>query len=645
MSAIAGIYHLNDEPINLEQGNRMMKELEKYPADDIQTWRNDKVFLGCHSQWITPESIGEKLPYYDRERKLAITADAIIDNREELFEKLQVEKGRRNQITDSELILLSYFQWGDDTPKYLVGDFAFIIWDEKKNTIFGARDFSGNRTLYFHHNRQGIAFCTIIRPLFALPYVEKSLNKQWIAEFLANPGMVDSLETSSTVYLNIQQIPPSNIIKYEGGKVSLSRYCRLPEDGKLILKTNLEYEEAFKEVFNAAINARLRTHLNVGSHLSGGLDSGSVASIAAMELRKSDKQLHTYSYVPIQSFEDWTPNSRVANERPFIKSTVDYVGNIKDTYLNFEGESSYSVIDDWLETLETPYKFFENSYWLRGIYERANLDGIGVMLNGQRGNWTVSWGPALEYQVMLLKKLNFFRGFREIHLYSKNLGVKKSRVLSVVAKKIFPHISKLFESGHQSNFPMLINPEFASEMNIFEKLQEHEIDITGNMSKSWYEVRKMQFEKLYYWNITGTYGSKFSLPYKVWDRDPTNDLRVAQFCLSLPEDQFVQNGLDRALIRRATKNLLPDNVRLNQRTRGAQGADGILRMAPHWNTFIWEVEQLINDSDVSEFLNIELIKNIISKFREVPLPQFVYDEEFKILIRGLIFYRFIKKFA
>src|SRR3954465_11520946 len=130
MRAIAGIYHLNDEPINLEHGNRMMKELEKNPAADIQTWHNDKVFLGCHAQWITPESVGEQLPYYDSERQMVITADAIIDNRDELFDLLQVEPSTRKTMPDSQLILLAYCKWGENSPKYLIGDFAFIIWDE-----------------------------------------------------------------------------------------------------------------------------------------------------------------------------------------------------------------------------------------------------------------------------------------------------------------------------------------------------------------------------------------------------------------------------------------------------------------------------------------------------------------------------------
>lgn len=116
MSAIAGIYHLNNEPIEIEQGRNVMKALQKFPADDVRTWHNEKIFLGCHTQWITPESVGELLPYYDQNRKLDITADAIIDNREELFERLQVPNDKRSSITDSELILLSLSVANTESP-------------------------------------------------------------------------------------------------------------------------------------------------------------------------------------------------------------------------------------------------------------------------------------------------------------------------------------------------------------------------------------------------------------------------------------------------------------------------------------------------------------------------------------------------
>ncbi|MEC5240024.1 lasso peptide isopeptide bond-forming cyclase [Bacillus mycoides] len=643
MSAITGIIHFTNEPVSIEHGTRLMSDLQKYPADDIQIWHKENVFLGCHAQWITPESVGEQLPFYNYEKQLAITVDAIIDNRNELFEKLQVNYADRKNMTDSELILLSYQKWGEATPKYLVGDFAFMIWDEKKQTLFGARDFSGSRTLYFYRGEEKFAFCTIINPLFTLPYVEKKLNEQWIAEFLAIPVNFESVDSQQTVYKYIEQVPPSHTISVKNGKVNFSRYYT-PTTGKMLnLKSNEEYEEAFRDVYQSAVKARLRTHHKVGAHLSGGLDSGSVVSFAAKDLRAENKKLHTFSYVPVEGFVDWTHKGRIADERPFIQSTVKHVGNIQDYYLELPERSPLSEIDDWLETMEMPYKFFENTFWLSGVYEKASQHGIGVLLSGQRGNWTVSWGPILDYQAMLLKKLHWMRFYRELYLYSRNLGVKKSRVFEVVKRKAFPFLHQLLSSEEQDVFPRIINPEFAKKMNIFDRLKEQDIDITGTSISNAYDMKREQFEKTYYWSINGTYETKLSLRYALWDRDPTNDLRIVQFCLSVPEEQYVQNGVDRSLIRRATKNLLPDKVRLNQRVRGVQGADGVYRMAPFWNEFIEEVEELSVDPIISEFLNVEVIKKAISKICKEPRPEYAFDLDFRVLMRSLIFYRFIKK--
>ncbi|MFJ5759864.1 lasso peptide isopeptide bond-forming cyclase [Neobacillus sp. NPDC093182] len=642
MSAIAGIYHLNDEPINLEHGWRMMKELEKYPANDVQTWHSNKVFLGCHAQWITPESIGEQLPFYDYERQLAITADAIIDNREVLFEKLHVHKEDRNKITDSQLILLAYHKWGEESPKFLVGDFAFMIWDERQHKLFGARDFSGSRTLYYSLKEHQIVFCTAIKPILSLPTMGKKIDEQWLAEFLAIPVNFESVDPFLTVYKNIEQVPPSHSISVVNGRVSFSRYCKLTEGNKLKLDSDEEYEEAFREAFGSAVKSRIRSYQKVGAHLSGGLDSGAVASFAAKELRSDNKKLHTFSYVPVEDFVDWTHKSRIANEKAYIKSTVEFVGNINDQYLSFSERSPFTEIDDSLDIHEMPYKFFENTFWLKGIYEQASQQGIGVLLNGQRGNWTISWGPLLDYYALLLKKMKWIHLFQELNLYSQNIAVKKSRIMTEVRKKAFPSFYSLVQTKEQFHFPKIINPGFAQETRVFDKLQEHGIDISASLSPSAYEVRRRQFEQLYYWNSTGTYSSKLSLKYSIWDRDPTNDLRVIKFCMSVPEEQYVRKGLDRSLVRRATKSLLPDKVRLNQKTRGVQGADGVHRMAPYWGTFIEELKQLSNDPIVGEYLDLHVIKGAIARIEKEARPEFAFDFDFRILMRSLIVSRFIK---
>ena len=105
----------------------------------------------------------------------------------------------------------------------------------------------------------------------------------------------------------------------------------------------------------------------------------------------------------------------------------------------------------------------------------------------------------------------------------------------------------------------------------------------------------------------------------------------------------MQNGIDRSLIRRSTKGYLPDDIRLNQKTRGVQGADTIARMLPNWKEFIGEVEQLSQDPFIADFLNMGAIKKAINKFRTEPQPNVAFDSEFRILMRGLIVYRFLKR--
>ncbi|WP_347939964.1 lasso peptide isopeptide bond-forming cyclase [Peribacillus simplex] len=645
MSAIAGIYHFNEEPMNLQHCHNLMTVLQKYPADSIQMWHSEKVFLGCHAQWITPESVGEQLPLNDFERRCTITADAIIDNRDELFRRLQIKPSNQKDMTDSELILLSYYKWEEDAPKFLVGDFAFAIWDEKKQKLFGARDFSGSRTLYYHQNYQKFAFCTTIDPLLSLPFVEKKLNEQWLAEYLAVSGMIDAVDSSLTPYTTINQIPPSHSLIIENNRVTLKRYSYLTQGDKLKLKSNEDYIEAFQSVFQEAVTSRLRTHRKVGAQLSGGLDSGAVVGFAVNKLQRESTALHTYSYIPPEDFKDFTPKYFLADERPFIKSTVGHVGGIIDHYSDFNGKDSYSEMEDFLDIMEMPYKFFENSFWLKGMFEKANEDDIGVLLNGDRGNFSISWGFPLEYYSLLLKRLKWVRLYQELDQYRRNVGGSRLRKMKAIARIGFPIIDRIFPEGTPYKIPSLINPRFAEGMGVYDKFKEFGMDERGWYSNSdIFNERKKHFEDIFQWNAGNTLSTKLSLRYKLWKRDPTNDIRVIRFCLALPESQYVQNGMDRALIRNATVNVLPEKVRLNQRYRGVQGADWIHRMLPKWGEFIEEIEQLSTDDKALEFLDGQAIKNALVTMKKGTGPELATNPDHKFLMRSLIVYRFLKRF-
>ncbi|WP_078553428.1 asparagine synthase-related protein [Bacillus alkalicellulosilyticus] len=650
MSAIAGIMNVNKEILHPSHKKLFLDGFQQFPSSSKETWQGDNMFLYCHHQCITPESIGEQLPYHDYERQLVITADAILDNRDELIVKLNISKKYEKLITDSKLILLAYDKWKDECPKHLLGDFAFMIWDEKEQKLFGARDFSGARTLYYFNNPEHFAFSTIIEPLFTLPYVNKQLNEEWLAEFLAIPTMVESVSMETTVYKNVMQLPPSHSITVQNGKVSISRYLTLEVNEPLRFGSNDEYEEAFREVLQRAVKERLRTHGKVGSHLSGGLDSGSVVSFAAQELKKKGQKLHTFSYIPEDSFEDWTPYYYQADERPYVKETVRHVGNIKDHYLDFAGKSPLSEIDDFLDIMEMPYKFFENAYWLNGINEYAQKQGVKVLLNGARGNHSISWGSwnmTMNYYGNLLKKLKWIQLNSELNFYCRNFRTGKRVMLPQVVKKAFPNAINMFQKQISTpyQFPAFIEPSFANRTKVYEKLKAYDdIGLHGGTVNNLQEYRMKYYQQLYPWNKSGTANTKLSLRYGMWDRDPTNDLSVIKFCLAVPEEQYVVGGLERSLIRRSMKGWLPEKVRLNQVVRGIQGADTIHRMSSQWKNFIHELESTVHNPIITEFIDKNVIKQSIERIKAEPKPELVFDDDFKILTRTLIVSRFIKQF-
>ncbi|WP_066186726.1 asparagine synthase-related protein [Gracilibacillus timonensis] len=639
MSAIAGIYHMKD-PVPPSFGQQMMHVLHKFPSDDRRIWRQENLFFGCHAQWITPESMNEPLPFYDDERQLVITSDAIIDNRDVLFDRLGIVHKERKVMPDSQLILLAYDKWQEEVPRYLLGDFAFMIWDEQKQRLFGARDFSGARSLYYFRGDQRFAFCTVMEPLLTLPYVQRRLNESWLAEYLAISTFIDAVDVSHTVLEDIQQVPPSHTITVSNGSVKLRKYHVLSLNEKIRCQHNEEYTERFRAIFQQATDARLRTFKSVGSHLSGGLDSGAVASFAAKTLQTQHKTLHTYSSIPQADFHDYTPKNYFTDERPYIRATVDYVGNIEEHYLRFADKNPYHDIDDWLDMLESPYKFFENSFWMKGIFEQARQEDIGILLSGARGNFTISWGPALEYYGYLLKRLKWMQLGRELQQYSRTIGIGRKRLLSLISQQAFPFLDKETDPS----FPMLIHPHFADKMKVFDKLQVYGMDANGFTDLDLVNQRTNVIESEFIWNGNGIASSKLSLRYGLWMRDPTNDVRVIQYCMSLPLKQFINCGMDRALIRHATKGYLPDKVRLNQTNYGIQAADWLHRMIPYWQEFIDEVNELLRDKEAATYLNMDSIRRALSAAIEQPKAAFAFKPELRLLMRGIIVYRFLKTF-
>jgi asparagine synthase (glutamine-hydrolysing) len=645
MSAICGIYNLVGGKGIEQMGSAMMEKLKAYPNDFSGTWKKEWVFLGSVIKYITPESNLEKLPYFQSENDLVINADAIIDNRSELLSVFSIPVTEWCQIPDSQLILLAYIKWGEDCPKYLVGDFAFVIWNEKTKGMFCARDHVGKKTFYYYRNSEVFAFCTVMKPLLLIKKNPSELNDAWIADFLALQGPIHEVDCKHTIYKHVLQLPPAHILKINSSGITIRKYWSPLNVPKLHLKSDEDYEEAFREVFFEAVNCRLRSVGSVGIMLSGGLDSGSIASVAALKLQEEGKRLKAFTSIPISEYKDWLPKSAIADERDYIKTYMGKYENIDVTYCNCEGLNSVNCIDGLIDILEQPYKFVQNSFWINDIAAKAAAGGCSVLLDGQSGNYTISFGAITSYLMTLYRQGKWVPVLKEINDYSKFYNRTYGSVLKYFVKMILPdYVSNTYcnlkgiSENNESMVP--VNPEFASKWGVDNRFKKVGLGPYLRNNLDIHEIRLFLANSVLF-SHAGAIENKMSLKYGIAKRDPSRDKRIIEFCMSLPESQLVRQGKERNLIRRAMAGILPDKVRLNYSVRGCQSADWIQRLLPDWKNVQIELHHMLQEEIFEKYLDITRIEKVLNEIGDYPKD--TAYEYIQMIIISMIFGRFINE--
>jgi asparagine synthase (glutamine-hydrolysing) len=280
LSAIGGLLFQQGKSVSRQDVFPLVQTLQSRGVDGVGIWCSGEIGLVHCAFHTTPESVNESLPNFDSASKAAITADARIDNRKDLGDKLGLEI---KEMSDSQLILLSYSKWGKDCVEKLIGVFSFAIWDESEKTLFCARDCFGVRPFYYSHNESQSSFCfsSTLKSLLSLPFTVKDVNDNRIADYLTC-GVTDE---ESTFYKDIQRLAPGSTLTIRNGDISVHKYYHLP-DSPLTSAPLDDVAEEMRERFLEAIKCRMRSNGNLGSFLSGGIDSGSITSGAAFLLEQ-----------------------------------------------------------------------------------------------------------------------------------------------------------------------------------------------------------------------------------------------------------------------------------------------------------------------------------------------------------------------
>lgn len=628
-------------------GNEIIEQFSAYKIDKFRYIKQQNVVMGCGLIYITEESKNEILPYYDEEDQLMITADAIIDNREELFADFGINKEIWDTISDSQLILMAYKKWKKDAPKYLIGDFAFAIWDDQKKELFCTRDGVGTRTLYYYKSKDVFAFCTVMKPLVNTYCDQLELNQRWITEFFTLPAGTQEYECNETIYNEIIQFPVAKSITVSEHHFEITQFWNPLKDMKPIRYKNSEdYINIFNKIFDEAVRCRLRGIGEFGTMMSGGLDSGAVATVAASILAEQDKRLKAFCAVPMKEFEREDSKYKIYDETEYAQTIVEHSGNIDIAFVDCEGITALTHLGHYLNSLEQPYKLMENITWINDIYKQSSDIGCKVILKGQFGNATISRGDFIVHALTLFREFRYCTLIKEIIKGSRFHGIPTKFVAKQVLGAIIPYRLKVLKHkilnkkksfDRFSNTP--INRELIDRWGVEKRFDKKNINLLVNKVLDFYESNEFILDDMTFAHL-GAYDTKFGLAHGIIMRDPTKDKRVIEYCLNIPYTQYVKDGVERCLIRNAMKDKLPDKVRLNHIKRGVQGSDWIDRLYPHREEIMYEFNTVINLDYIKHFFDLDKLKQLIS-------DETIWDEKngslIRLILTTIVFNRFYQE--
>ncbi len=553
-------------------------------------------------------------------------------------------------MPDSEFILAAYERWGEDCARHLAGAFSFAVWDMGCQRLLVARSPFGARMVYFHQAPGFVAFATMARALFGVPGVPRGLCWEAMADSLAlvppAPG--------ASLFRGIGRLEPGHLLTVAGRGTWVRAFWRPEPAHTLRLGCDEEYVAAFTERFGRAMTDHLRSLGPAGVAMSGGLDSTSVAVTAAPLLAGRGERLAAFTGAPRAGFQAPTgPDNGRADETPLARAVAARYANIDLTIIRADGQVFLDGLDRYFDAAEMPFQAAANRVWYEAIVAAAQQRGIQVLLTGKCGNWTTSWhGGGLIRS--LTGSGRWPTAWRETRAWGPGsrwdsaAALARLGLLARLPWRVQASLARL----RNGDDPLLaadewwvalspINPEFARAQHLAERSRARDCDQWQRRKVDTLAARSgrlMDAERGMGFN------GGYSALYGVDIRDPTADVRVVEFCLSLPEEQYRRGGVSRWLVRRAMADRLPTEVLANRRP-GTQAADWFERLSGARARVDEELAVLERNETAQAVLDLPRMRRLADRLDQPPADaaQRLLDYGL-VLERGLMMGRFLRWF-
>lgn len=483
---------------------------------------------------------------------LKIVASCRLDNRDELSSILKPQCQLFNN-TDTAIILAGYQVYGEKIVERLVGDFAFIIWDETQEKIIAAKDFCGLRRLFYYADQNKLIIASERTQLFQDPSLRLSPNLDNIIQYLT-PSFQYYSGWDLGFFQGVKAIKAGHIFTAKKQQIKEQKFWQfsyLPQKNK----SDSAWLEEYLFTLQQAVNCRLRSNQSIGIELSGGLDSSAIAALAG----EMGKKISTLS----MSF----PNVPQVDETGRIKEILVQYPSLMPHFLN--AESLFKPLflrKNWQpQGLVTPYEMLAAP--LTDLTNFAHQLGIKVLLTGLMGDALNYGSDRLFYDLFVGQKWQEF-GARFNFAWQNS---PQQALISLIFDGLFPFLPQsLFYSslqfrakktakGYFSRLPSYLNPQLKAQIIAVEQ-QIRLTKLSDIYSAS--AVRRTTLDYIYPPFVILT----MTFPQAVERRHPYCDRRLIELVLSMPGElkwearQIGMQGAGRFHHRQALKSKLPQSI-------------------------------------------------------------------------------------
>jgi asparagine synthase (glutamine-hydrolysing) len=559
--------------------------IEQANLEHVESYSNIRVNVGIVHRRLSIIDITvnghQPMAYAYGDNEIIITFNGEIYNYIELRKDL-INKGYSFKTgSDTEVILVSYLEYGTDCIKKFIGMWAFAIYDKKKKILFCSRDRFGIKPFYYCFVKNIFAFASEIKLLHIHQITTPILNRNNAISFISYG---DQSHGGETMFQNIFELQPSHNLIFDlcSYSIRIERYYNLKNSS--IVFENVE--DTFEMLLTDSIKLHSRSDVEIGTCLSGGLDSSTIVSL----LHNPDLKY------PIKTFSAIFPNQAI-DESDFIHKLNNYYPFVahytSPNYSMFWKEFDKLIWHQDLPIQSTsPFAQWE-------VMKLANLNGIKVLLDGQ-GADEILGGYSEFVGAYLLKLLSNFKISALIKLArSLSLNYETSNYKNDLLRAIFQYLPNPIKS--QIYKTKRIGPSFIKQSDLIDisirKIDRRIMNSIRDTSIHSIETTLMTLLR---------YEDRNSMAFSIESRVPFLDHRLVEFCINLPDDYKIKNGWTKYILRNSNIHRLPKEINWRKEKLGFVTPEAKWSFAIKKNLI-----EYMNDSKAPDFIDkLAIIKNI-----------------------------------